>query len=246
MVEIADVAQIYSAAKNPAVLEGRKTEDQVLAEFLETFEMHHNLINNDTPNNEVTLEEFLEYYNNVSASIDDDSYFEVMMDGSWNLSGHANPYARVDKGWFEQVRPGTATSSVYQYKNVDPYATNNIRVDATMRTGLESHDNPWSTTETYYGEQSPRKSMSNPKHLQPQRTHQQITGSQSNLIDTNRKQQLIHDDFIRSNLKPLPQELPPSAPKLDSNLAILRSQIKTCLFDSGIQGALNLLKEFKI
>ena len=113
VIEIADVAQIYSAAKHPAVLEGRKTEDQVLSEFLETFEIHHNLINNDTPNHEVTLSEFLEYYNNVSASIDDDQYFEVMMDGSWNLSGHANPYQRVDKGWFEQVRPGTASSNVY-------------------------------------------------------------------------------------------------------------------------------------
>lgn len=127
---------------------------------------------NEQPDHQVTLDEFIEYYNNVSASIDDDRYFEVMIDGSWNISGHANPYARVDKSWHETVRPGTASSQVYQYKNLDPYDNPNARVDATMRTGLESHDNPWHTTEAYYGQVSPRKSISNPKHHQPPRTHQ--------------------------------------------------------------------------
>lgn len=40
----------------------------------------------------VTLEEFIEYYNNVSASIDDDVYFAQVMDSSWNLSGQAATY----------------------------------------------------------------------------------------------------------------------------------------------------------
>lgn len=240
VVEIADVAQTYSAKKNPAVIEGRKTEEQVLSEFLETFEIHHNLLNNEQANNEVTLAEFIEYYNNVSASIDDDKYFEVMMDGSWNLSGHANPYMRVDKGWFEQVGPNTTLSTVYQYKNTDPYATSGPRVETTMRTGLESHDNPWSTTETYYVHESPRKSMSNPKHLQPARTHQQVTGSQSNRIDTNRTQQLIHDDFIQC--KPLPREVPPSAPKLDATLVALRTRAKASLFSQGLAAPLELLR----
>jgi hypothetical protein len=31
------------------------------------------------------LEEFVEYYTNVSASIDDDRYFELMMRNAWNL-----------------------------------------------------------------------------------------------------------------------------------------------------------------
>jgi hypothetical protein len=37
----------------------------------------------------VTLEEFVEYYTNVSASIDDDMYFMQMMNAAWNLSGDA-------------------------------------------------------------------------------------------------------------------------------------------------------------
>ena len=47
----------------------------------------------------VTLEEFIEYYTNVSASIDDDIYFAAMMNSSWNLSGEATSYHKYGKGW---------------------------------------------------------------------------------------------------------------------------------------------------
>lgn len=32
------------------------------------------------------MKEFTEYYNNVSASIDNDQYFELMMTNAWNLN----------------------------------------------------------------------------------------------------------------------------------------------------------------
>jgi len=58
--------------KHPDVISRKKKEDQILQEFLETFETAHSLRNNNTPNYVVTKEEFEEYYNNISASIDDD------------------------------------------------------------------------------------------------------------------------------------------------------------------------------
>ena len=57
-------------------MSGKKTEEQILLEFLETFETHHNLRNNTAPDHIVTKEEFEEYYANISASIDNDQYFE--------------------------------------------------------------------------------------------------------------------------------------------------------------------------
>ena len=56
-------------------MDGRKTEEQVLGEFLETFEAHHNIMVNGQRDFRVTFDEFIEYYTNVSASIDDDMYF---------------------------------------------------------------------------------------------------------------------------------------------------------------------------
>ena len=43
----------------------------------------------------ITLEEFIEYYNNISMSIDDDEYFEVMMTNAYNLDNKPN----YGKGW---------------------------------------------------------------------------------------------------------------------------------------------------
>lgn len=38
----------------------------------------------------MTLEEFVEYYTNISASIDSDSYFDLMVNNAWNLDGRNN------------------------------------------------------------------------------------------------------------------------------------------------------------
>jgi Ca2+-binding EF-hand superfamily protein len=82
-IDITDIRGVYNAAKHPDVLSGKKVEDQILQEFLETFETAHAMRNNDAPNYVVTKEEFEEYYNNISASIEDDAYFELMMNNAW-------------------------------------------------------------------------------------------------------------------------------------------------------------------
>lgn len=45
VVDINDIRGLYNGSRHPDVLSGKKTEDQVLTEFLETFEMHHNIMN---------------------------------------------------------------------------------------------------------------------------------------------------------------------------------------------------------
>ena len=85
-IDINDIKGVYSAKTHPDVLNGKKTEEQILLEFLETFETHHSLRNNGAPDHIVTKEEFDEYYNNVSASVDNDQYFELMMNNAWKIN----------------------------------------------------------------------------------------------------------------------------------------------------------------
>ena len=103
IVEISDIKGLYNPSKHPAVLEGRKTEDQVLQEFLETFELHHNMKSGQEKDGKVTRDEFREYYANVSVSIDNDEYFEVMINNSWNLTGKAATYVKQAKPWTSEV-----------------------------------------------------------------------------------------------------------------------------------------------
>ena len=42
-LEIDDIRDTYNASKHPDVQAGKKTEDQILMEFLETFEAHHSI-----------------------------------------------------------------------------------------------------------------------------------------------------------------------------------------------------------
>lgn len=99
VVDIDDIKDTYNASKHPDVIAGKKTEQQILTEFLETFEMHHNVLNDGRPDGQITLEEFVEYYTNISASIDNEEYFALMINNAWNLDGKAQAYQKHAKGW---------------------------------------------------------------------------------------------------------------------------------------------------
>lgn len=77
----ADIAQAYDVSEHPAFISGQKTKEEILLEFMEQWE------NMDKPDGIVTREEFADYYKDVSASIDDDDYFELMMRNAWHISG---------------------------------------------------------------------------------------------------------------------------------------------------------------
>ena len=93
-VELNDIKNTYSATNHPDVRAGRKTEDDILMEFIDTFDLHHRMRHQSAKDHAVTLEEFTEYYNNVSCSIDNDETFELMINNAWNLKNWN--YAR---GW---------------------------------------------------------------------------------------------------------------------------------------------------
>jgi len=99
-IDINDLRGVYNAKFHPDVKSGKKTEDEVLAEFLDTFEYHFNLLNdNKSKDRTITMEEWTEYYNNISMSIDNDKYFELMMTNAWNLDGKKV----TKKGWGGEV-----------------------------------------------------------------------------------------------------------------------------------------------
>jgi hypothetical protein len=41
VLDISDIKGVYNAKKHPDVIAGKKTEDEILFEFLDTFELHH-------------------------------------------------------------------------------------------------------------------------------------------------------------------------------------------------------------
>ncbi|XP_067885201.1 calcyphosin-like protein isoform X2 [Heterodontus francisci] len=79
VITIEDLRGVYNVQHHPKYQNGEWTEEQVFRIFLDNF---------DSPNDKdgiVTKVEFLNYYSGVSASIDNDAYFILMMKSSWRL-----------------------------------------------------------------------------------------------------------------------------------------------------------------
>jgi len=73
--------------------------------------------NNEAPNYVVTKEEFEEYYNNISASIDDDAYFTVMMQNAWKLTEESRQ-GQGTKGWRGEEQSAAARGRSQQSSNI--------------------------------------------------------------------------------------------------------------------------------
>lgn len=93
-IELDDIKGSYNASQHPDVKMGKKTQDEVLYDFLDTFEQHYALANPGSRDKKVSLKEFVEYYNNISVSIDNDDYFELMIKNAWNLDNRT-----AQKAW---------------------------------------------------------------------------------------------------------------------------------------------------
>lgn len=80
VVTMHDIQGRYDAKKHPDVIAGTKTAQQVLEEFLSVFDGRES-------KGTITYGEFEQYYSCVSASVDDDDYFELMIRNAWHISG---------------------------------------------------------------------------------------------------------------------------------------------------------------
>jgi calcyphosin len=77
-----DVASRYDCRLHPDVVAGTHTELEVLNNFLAVFD------GSLGPKSAiVTPEKFIAYYSNLSASIDNDDYFELVLRNVWHISG---------------------------------------------------------------------------------------------------------------------------------------------------------------
>uniref|UniRef100_UPI00109F00FD calcyphosin-like protein n=1 Tax=Podarcis muralis TaxID=64176 RepID=UPI00109F00FD len=79
IVTIEDLRGVYNAKHHPKYQNGEWSEEQVFRLFLDNFDSPYD------KDGQVTPEEFMNYYAGVSASIDTDVYFIVMMKNAWKI-----------------------------------------------------------------------------------------------------------------------------------------------------------------
>ncbi|XP_076837391.1 calcyphosine-like a [Brachyhypopomus gauderio] len=79
VVTVEDLQGVYNCKQHPKFKSGQWTEEQVFRSFLDSFDSPYE------KDGKVTLDEFVNYYSGVSASIDSDEYFVTMMKNAWKL-----------------------------------------------------------------------------------------------------------------------------------------------------------------
>lgn len=78
VIQLADIVQIYDVSMNNDFIQGKKSKEQILTEFLSGFEGARG--NKDGV---ITKDEFFDYYTDLSMSIPSDEYFVRMLESAW-------------------------------------------------------------------------------------------------------------------------------------------------------------------
>lgn len=76
-ITVADVTNIYDVTHSKEFKEGLKGKDEILNEFLGNFQK------GTSRDGVITLDEFVDYYTDLSMSITSDDYFVQMMESVW-------------------------------------------------------------------------------------------------------------------------------------------------------------------
>ncbi len=69
----------FDASRHPDVSAGVRAADDVLKEFMETFD-----VGGVVPG-KITRDEFVNYYHNISTSVNEDDYMELIIRRTWRL-----------------------------------------------------------------------------------------------------------------------------------------------------------------
>ena len=84
-VDIEEIKAKYDVQKHPDVVQCKRTAEVVLNDFIETLEAHHNVTHGHEAQGLVCVDEFLDYYTNVSAQIESDAEFESLLKFTWGM-----------------------------------------------------------------------------------------------------------------------------------------------------------------
>uniref|UniRef100_A0A7S1Q730 EF-hand domain-containing protein n=1 Tax=Neobodo designis TaxID=312471 RepID=A0A7S1Q730_NEODS len=79
IVALSEIAPRYDVSRHPAIIAGEKTKEEVVRDFIGDWDGNRD--------GKITAAEWMDYYANISCTIDDDQYFELMIRNAWHISG---------------------------------------------------------------------------------------------------------------------------------------------------------------
>lgn len=90
-ITVGQMRDSYNPKEHPLVRQGKRTEDEILGDFIDILEYHFSLLNEKNDENvdvndiKIDFEDFCDFYKTISICIEEDKYFEVMVLSEWGI-----------------------------------------------------------------------------------------------------------------------------------------------------------------
>ena len=90
-ITVKQLREGYNPKGHPLVRQGKRSEDEVLGDFIDILEYHFTLLNEKNEENidvneiKVDFNDFCDFYKTISVSIEEDKYFEIMVLSEWGI-----------------------------------------------------------------------------------------------------------------------------------------------------------------
>ena len=90
-ITVGQLRETYNPKEHPLVRQGKRSEDEILGDFIDILEYHFSLLNEKNEENidandiKIDFEEFCDFYKTISISIEEDKYFEIMVMSEWGI-----------------------------------------------------------------------------------------------------------------------------------------------------------------
>ena len=130
MLDAAEMASSYDATRHPDVIRGSTSSQQALSSFLETFDV------GGVRHGKVTRQEFINYYSNISESVENDDYFELMIRNVWHVDGHSDAQSQAASKRVMMTR-SDGSQHVEEHKDARGYRNSNNSNQLMDRAELE-------------------------------------------------------------------------------------------------------------
>ena len=118
-VNINYIKNKYNAKNHPDVKSGKKNENEVYNDFIYYFDIAYNYLNGSQGDGYVIFDDFLEYYQNISMFIENDDYFELLVNSEWNINNNKSNYYSYNNNNNYMYKENLLENKYYQNSNLN-------------------------------------------------------------------------------------------------------------------------------
>ena len=90
-ITVGQLRDNYNPKNHPLVRQGKRSEDEILGDFIDILEYHFTLLNEKNEENidvnevKIDFDEFVDFYKTISICIEEDKYFEILVMSVWGI-----------------------------------------------------------------------------------------------------------------------------------------------------------------